>query len=198
MRAKLVSMPLHMSSLEDNLQEANQEGYWNDLATADGILQAAQAQLQRSELEDVRMEPSLGKESNQIIRIINLVQKKLRKAIHNKPDNERQVQDAFEALLIGADVDFSRETDTISYSSKSYVPDFTVAALSLAIEVKFCGKEAREKSIIAEINDDILAYQTKYKNLIFAVYDLGNIRDVERFAEAFTKNDNVVVEVVKH
>jgi hypothetical protein len=41
-----------------------------------------------------------------------------------------------------------------------------------ALEIKFCGNLNREKSIIPEINDDILAYQTKYRNIFFVVYDI--------------------------
>ena len=60
------------------------------------------------------------------------------------------------------------------------------------------GHPRREKELIAEINDDILAYKTKYRNLIFIIYDLGYIRDVDRFAEAFEASEGVIVRVVKH
>ena len=59
-------------------------------------------------------------------------------------------------------------------------------------------KEGREKEIITEINDDILAYQTKYGNLLFVVYDVGFIRDIDRFIDSFEKSTNVIVRVVKH
>ena len=52
--------------------------------------------------------------------------------------------------------------------------------------------------MIAEINDDILAYSTEYGNLIFAIYDVGSIRDVDRFASQFEQHDGVLVRVVKH
>ncbi len=44
---------------------------------------------------------------------------------------------------------------------------------------------------------DILAYQTKYANILFVVYDCGQIRDVERFIGSFESHPNVVVKVVK-
>jgi hypothetical protein len=66
------------------------------------------------------------------------------------------------------------------------------------IDVKLCARTGREKELIAEINDDILAYQTKYRNLFFLVYDMGQIRDVERFASSFEEHENVIVRVVKH
>jgi hypothetical protein len=52
--------------------------------------------------------------------------------------------------------------------------------LDLAIEIKFCNSTKRKKEMIAEINDDILAYQLGCGNLIFVVYGLGQIRDVEK------------------
>lgn len=112
----------------------------------------------------------------------------MRKVIREIPSKEKQIQDAFENLLIGADIPYSREKESIEYSSKTYVPDFTIQKIDLAVDVKLCSKEGREKEIIAEINEDILAYQTKYGNLFFIVYDLGFIRDVDRFTGAFEKN----------
>lgn len=66
------------------------------------------------------------------------------------------------------------------------------------MECAFYSSDDREKEIIAEINDDILAYGTKYGNQIFIVYDNGNIRDVERFCNTFENNEGVLVRVVKH
>jgi len=95
-------------------------------------------------------------------------------------------------------VPFSRETVRIEYSSKTYTPDFTMEQLDLATEIKFCPVAGREKDIIAEINDDILAYRTRYGNLLFVVYDVGQIRDVDRFVASFEQHENVIVRVVKH
>jgi hypothetical protein len=52
--------------------------------------------------------------------------------------------------------------------------------------------------VIGEINDDILAYSTKYGNILFVVYDCGFIRDVERFSGHFEASKGVLVRVVKH
>lgn len=137
-------------------------------------------------------------QSSDIIKLLNLSRSKLRKVIREKPKNEREVQDAFEAVVIGADIPYSRENDSIEYSSKTYIPDFTFQALDVALEIKLCGKDGREKQIIAEINDDILAYKTKYQNLIFVVYDTGFIRDVDLFTSSFENQKNVIVQVIKH
>lgn len=67
----------------------------------------------------------------------------------------------------------------------------------MAIEMKLCGRTDREKEIIPEINDDILAYKQKYRNQIFVIYDIGIIRDVEQFSSHFEENEGVLVRVVK-
>ncbi len=64
--------------------------------------------------------------------------------------------------------------------------------------IALCHRSNREKEIIGEINDDILAYQTKYGNLLFVVYDVGHIRDTDRFVNSFEEHQNVMVHVVKH
>ena len=159
---------------------------------------AAADHLKRTDLERVYVGTDTPPESNAIMKVINLAEHRLRKVIRAKPGSERDVQDAFDTLLVGADIPFKRETEAIEYSSKTYRPDFTVPKINLAIELKLCNREGREKEMIAEVNDDILAYGTKFANLLFVVYDLGFVRDIDRFTSAFEKNQNVVVLVVKH
>ena len=101
-------------------------------------------------------------------------------------------------MLIGADIPYGRGVDSIEYSSKTYIPDFSLPKINLAVEVKLCNRDGREKEIIAEINDDILAYQTKYENLLFIIYDSGYIRDKDRFSSSFEEHGNVTIRVVKH
>ncbi len=187
--------PNHGASLERQHQEA----YRQQLGTAAGILKAALAELERvSDIKSLYEGKDTPPEQSQIIQIINLAERKLRKAIHENPSNEKQIQEVFENLLTGADIPYSRESERIEYSSKTYQPDFTFDKISLAIDVKFCGREGREKKIISEINDDVLAYQTKYPNVLFVVYDIGFIRDVDRFSQSFEDHKGIVVRVVKH
>ena len=145
-----------------------------------------------------RTERTRQAESSALVKIITLGERKLRKAVRDKPERERQVQDSFETLLVGADIAHDRETDSIIYSSKTYTPDFSFRSIDLAVELKLCNRSDREKEIIGEINDDIIAYKTKYRNLMFFVYDLGYIRDVDRFAQAFEACEGVIVRVIKH
>ncbi|MHB1348167.1 MAG: PD-(D/E)XK nuclease domain-containing protein, partial [Candidatus Humimicrobiaceae bacterium] len=112
--------------------------------------------------------------------------------------NEKSVQEAFENLLIGAEISYSRETESIEYSSKTYRPDFVIKDIQLPVEIKLCNRKEREKELIAEINDDILAYQKKFKSIFFIIYDIGSIRDIDRFSSEFSDQQNIIFSVVKH
>ncbi len=181
------------------IEEKDHIAYIRQLDSAEGILEAALDHLKRADdIATIYEGKDTAQESSAIIRIINIAERKLRKVIRQKPSTEKEIQEAFENLLIGTDILYSREKESIEYSSKTYIPDFTIDKIDLVIEIKFCVKEDREKKIIAEINDDILAYQTEYSNLFFIVYDLGFIRDVDRFIDSFQKHQNVIVKVIKH
>ena len=162
------------------MRRASKEPTGEQLDTAKGLLQAAVDRLSRGDFDKVYEGKDTQPESSQIIKILNIVDR-LRKAIHSRPTKEKEVQDAFENLLIGADIAFSREKERLEYSSKTYVPDFTFSKIGLIVELKLCAREGREAEIIAEINDDILADKAKYGNLIFVVYDLGFIRETDVF-----------------
>ena len=182
-----------------SFERQHQEAYRQQLDTTKGILQAALLELERSDdISDLYLGKDTLPESSQLIKIINLAEYKLRKVIHSPPSHETEVQEAYESLLVGADIPYSRESDRIEYSSKTYQPDFTFEKIGLAIDVKLCARDGREKEIISEINDDILAYQTKYPNVFFIIYDTGHIRDVDRFAASIEQHEKVIVRVVKH
>lgn len=181
------------------IERIKRQSFQGHLATARGVLQAARDRLDREEdLEALYESKNTAPEASLLFKTINLAERKLRKVLRDPPANERELQEAFETLLIGADVPYSRETRSIEYSSKTYTPDFTVDRADLAIELKVCLNRSREKALPGEINDDILAYSQEYGNLLFVIYDTGNIRDVERFVANFEEQDNVVVHVVKH
>lgn len=179
------------------IERRHQAAYVKDLGTARGILFAAADHLERTDLTSVYEGKDTAPESSLIVKVINLAGSPLRTVIRTTPKNEKEVQDAFENLLVGARIPYSREADRFEYSSKAYVPDFTLEQIGLAIDIKLCKEPGREKAIIAEINDDILAYRTKYGNILFIIYDVGQIRDVERFTASFEQHENVVVRVVK-
>lgn len=198
----VVGGPMHPEESMDpqlGIERLAKEGFQRALGTARGILQAARAKLEsEDDIANLYESKDTGPEASLLIKAINLAEHKLRKVLREPPANEKALQDSFENLLVGADLPYSRETASIEYSSKTYTPDFTVDRADLAIELKVCLDEKREKSLPAEINDDILAYKQSYGNLLFVVYDTGNVRDIDRFIAHFEEEDGVVVKVVKH
>ena len=179
-------------------ERVNQEAYIKHLGIAKGVLLAAKDKLGKKTISSVYKGKDTPKETSLLIKVQSLAEYKLRKVIRKKPRREKEVQEAFESLLVGADVPYSREKDSIEYSTKTYTPDFTITKTDLAIDIKLCASVGREKEMIAEINDDILAYKTKYGNIFFIVYDVGFIRDIERFVKNFQDEEGVIVKVIKH
>lgn len=192
------TMLVHLIGYDQAVEAKHQHAYVEQLEAAKGLLKAAASDLKLRGIEGVYEGKSTAPESSAIIKLLSLTEHKLRRTIRNEPTIEREVQDAVENLFIASDLDYAREVDRIEYSSKSYVPDFTLRRLDLAVEIKLCNTGKREKEIIAEINDDILAYKQQFGNLLFVVYDIGQIRDVERFRKHFEQQEQVVVQVVKH
>jgi REase_DpnII-MboI len=143
------------------------------------------------------LQSKLGKTQQEYERIIDLIRANLRPAIYDDPKHEREVQNALETIFRARALDFRREQETVPYSTKRYIPDFTFDRIGLAVEVKLCKDKDREKDMIGEINDDIIGYCGKYDRCVFVVYDLGFIRDVARFSEDIEKNPNVHVLIVK-
>lgn len=139
-------------------------------------------------------------ESSEIIKILSLIENQLRKVIRKTPEKEKDVQDGLENIFIGAslDSDFIREKVTIQYSTKSYIPDFIFEKIDTIVKLKLCKTPEKVKEIISEINDDIVAYKTKFANLIFVGYDLGMIRDQDLVKTNLQNNEQVIVRIVKH
>ena len=157
-----------------------------------------------SELASVRLsalaayvQSKLGVADKESDAVVDLILAKLRPSMFKDPDNEDDVQDAMEIMFNARGLDYRREKATIEYSSKQFVPDFTFENLNLAVEAKLCKSDSKEKAIIDEINADIPAYQTKYSRMIFVVYDLGFIRDVDKFKSGIEGNPGVRLLVIK-
>lgn len=53
------------------------------------------------------------------------------------------------------------------------------------------------KSLIDEINADILAYKTAYERVVFVIYDLGTIRDEAEFKSSIEAVEGVAVVIIK-
>lgn len=180
------------------VENIHHEAYLKQLDTAKGLLEAGIDQINLRGIDEIYESRNTPKESSEIVKIIDMAETKLRKTMRQAPNNERDIQDKFEDLLVAKDVKYLREQEKIVYSSKTYHPDFCFPQINTALEIKLCDAEGDEKSIISQINDDIVAYKTKYPNIIFVVYDLGYIRDIDKFKEDIEAEDSIVVKVVKH
>jgi REase_DpnII-MboI len=191
-------MFFHMIGAEQEIEYKHQLAYVEQLETARGLLKGAQRELKRKGVAGVYEGKDTEPEASAIVKVLSLTEHKLRKTIREAPSLEKEVQNAVEALFLAADIEYAREVDHIEYSSKTYVPDFTLKRIDLAVEIKLCDHGKREKAMISEINDDILAYKQTFGNLLFVIYDVGQIRDVDRFKRHFEQQDRVIVQVVKH
>ncbi len=181
------------------IDRENHKAYLEQLESARGLLEAAYFAIENADnLNSLYKSENKFDASNLTIRVVNLAEKSLRKIMRDVPINEKVVQDAFESLLVGAEISYSRETESIEYSSKTYKPDFVIKDIQLPVEIKLCNRKEREKELIAEINDDILAYQKKFKSIFFIIYDIGLIRDIDKFSNEFVEQQNIILSIIKH
>jgi hypothetical protein len=111
--------------LERELAMRLQDHFHDEVMSSVGLLEAAQDELKRRPIAEVYQGKDAPKETSAIIKIINLAEQKLRKGVREPPERESEVQNAFETLLIGADIPYHREFPHIEYSSKQYIPDFS-------------------------------------------------------------------------
>jgi REase_DpnII-MboI len=140
--------------------------------------------------------------SASISEIQDLLVANVRKIIFSKPDKEIDVQNAIESLLVGRGyqkpLDYDRETGRVKFSGKEFVPDFIFKSYSLALEVKLIKIKSDVSKCVEQMSADIPAYRSTYNNLLFCVYDLGEIRDVNEFQDGLEKQGGVRVCVIKH
>ncbi len=181
---------------EGEKERLNQDAYIEQLGIAKGYLLAAKDYLENHSINDVYTAPSNKNATNDLMKVLSLSENKLRKTIRTQPTREKEIQDSFENLLIGAEIDYNRESPHIQYSSKEYIPDFSFDNIGLAVEVKLCNEN--EKALIQQLNDDILAYKTQFPSVLFIVYDISTIRDVDKFKQSFENSENVMVHIIKH
>ena len=184
--------------INSEIDASHEQAFQKQLRQAKGLLLAARDELSSSSISDVYKGKNTAPESSMLIKIMSLIDTKLRKLIRNTPTKEKEIQDIFENLLVVTDIEYEREAPSITYSSKKYIPDFSFIKLDLVIEIKLCTSTTTEKALISQINDDILAYQTKFGNIIFIIYDIGQIRDTAKFSQSFESNDKVIIKIVKH
>jgi hypothetical protein len=66
-------------------------------------------------------------------------------------DNEKEVQDAVDALIKSHEKELRRESPNVRFATKNYKPDFAATLFDLSIEVKF----PRETRKIGDIIDEM-------------------------------------------
>lgn len=147
------------------------------------------------------LEGSMDFVDDEFDNIENFLQSRLRTVIFQKPEKEKEIQNAVESLLLGRGlskgVDYDRESGKFEFSGKEYIPDFIIPRMNLCIEVKLL-KEKRKSAIIEEISADITAYKKKYLRQLFIVYDLGIIQNEIEFKRDIEMVEGVKILVVKH
>lgn len=149
------------------------------------------------------VEHSIGAKEDEIRALSDFFQANLRKAVFDRPERERNIQDVVEQLLIGKGLsrglDYEREKGRVKVSIKETVPDFIIRKLSLAIEVKLSRDSNAARQIVDEMNADIQAYGKAYSAIIFVVYDLGSIQNEVEFRQGIASPEqNIHVAIIKH
>ncbi len=188
------NMIVDARNYEYEVSERHNNAFKKQMEQARGFLLSARDQLERNSINDLYVKSNVT--TNTFIKILKLGETKLRKIIRDTPSTEKEIQDKYEDLLISADFRYSREFPHIEYSCKQYIPDFSFSEFDLAVEIKLCKSD--EKKLIAQLNDDIIAYKTVFDSILFIIYDIGNIRDVDEFKNSFEKQENVFVQIIKH
>jgi len=168
-------------------------------AAVTGIMWKSYAELAAVRLNSLAsyLQSKLGLKQQEHEQIIDLINANLRASIYHDPKHEREVQDVLETIFRARALDFRREQESVPYSTKRYIPDFTFNRIGLAVEVKLCKDKNREKEMIEEINSDIIGYGGRYDRCLFVIYDLGFIRDTALFSCDIEENPNVHVLIVK-
>lgn len=171
-----------------------------DAAASRAFLMAIRRDLEADPASVLRLPPSEAMPADQlgILKIMDLLERRLPRAFRGSPGTKGDLLNGFETLLVGAEIAYEREGEPIVDSSGTCAPDFTFPGLSAALELELCDRPDRKNEINAWINRAIPAYRTRYPRIVFGVYDLGFIREPDRFSRAFQAHEGVWVGVIKH
>lgn len=115
-----------------------------------------------------------------------------------EPESERVVQDAVATILRSIGIDFSREQETAPVGPRAFRPDIVMDKLNLAIEIKLAKQSHSASKIQEEVAADVAAYKTKWKRILFVIYDCGAITDPDRLQKENMKLFGVTILLVKH
>jgi hypothetical protein len=135
------------------------------------------------------VEAQLPAERVKTLKLLELLDRRLGGAFRGTPRTNQDLQDGFETLLAGAEIDHAR--------GGSPGPAFTFKDPSTALELKLCPGPGREEETLAAIRRDIAAWRSQYAHLIFGVWHANFIRDPEGFARTFKSEDGILVRVIR-
>jgi hypothetical protein len=136
--------------------------------------------------------------SKEAIDILAALERALRPAFDKPPTDEKSVQAEVATILRAQGVAFHKEKERAAVGPTSFIPDFTVPDLDLAIEVKLSKPGHGEAEIQHELAEDVAAYGTKWKHIIVVIYDTGVIKDPEALKRENMTHFGITVLVVKH
>jgi hypothetical protein len=90
-------------------------------------------------------------------------------------ESEDKVQDALFLMLRPNIPDLVWENPNLKEAARSWRPDFTSSAHSIAIDAKYVRDVRHGRSIITELDEDIAAARElpNWKHLFFFIYDPG-------------------------
>ena len=134
----------------------------------------------------------------------HVVRRSLRTAFGSSPpQKEDDVQKALSTIVAASGLEFSRETPEFRFSLKRFRPDFSHEPCRIAIEVKLIRSRTQSKRVVEEIAADVTSYKSRFKWILFVVYDLGIIENEWEFCQPFRSTmheheHEVDVLVIKH
>ncbi len=139
-----------------------------------------------------------------IYKLCNQIKQGFRKQFSEKegdPKDESIVQERLRMFLDAKDyqkgIDYEKEMGEVNYGGKGFRPDFIFPKLNVALEVKYIKDRESKRECIESMSADIQPYFKKYDNIVYVVYDLGIISDVEEFKKDFENNEGVKVILIK-
>lgn len=175
------------------------------------------AGLVRTDLEDATVEPScqlffewLRQHLNlllaaaQFVPVVrdavalrDLLNDTLRAAIgRSTPANERDVQNAVQAILAARQIAFQREK-TIRYKGKQYRIDFALDELGIALEIKIFSPKSKKGVLVDQLEADARAYSARYPRLLVLIYDTTGRLDFSEYSHGTTSPFSEIL-VVHH
>jgi 7-cyano-7-deazaguanine synthase in queuosine biosynthesis len=114
------------------------------------------------------------------------------------PANEREVQDAAEAILANDKSPWLREGPLLPFTVVKTKPDFSVDAPRFFIEIKYPKSRERLNHAVTEITSRVTVYGKQGASVLFVTYDPHRvINDDTRFVSEIRDGSKVFAEVVR-